>query len=399
MKIIYLKGHLDTATTASADAEIGKQLMDCDATTEVVLDCSDLDYISSSGLRVVLKYKKLFPKLRIANASSDVYNVFEMTGFSRIIQVEKALRKIDLTGCQLIGEGGNGAVYRISDEEIVKVSKLAVGDKELQRENNIAKEAFVLGVPTAINFDTVDCGDGRKGVVMEALDSHSLGTYLMQYPERIDDMAHKYVELFRQTNAICSNSPLFRDIKEHLRSHLSLPSRFVSDENAAQLEELLDAIPNSNHLVHFDGHTGNILLCGEENNRNLILVDMGDFGKGHPVLEIVGWGFIMLEPDYADGITTMPQNTGMSRPMAASFMRKALAIRYGINDPAEQDYMLRQAALIGRVKSAIVGQRWHALVPPSFRQYIEQFTQETIELVPEIKNAIQYFIDYESNSH
>lgn len=394
-KVITLSGRLDTANAAVTDAEIGKQLEGCEPITEVVLDCKDLAYISSTGLRVVLKYKKIFPALRLTNVQPDVYQVFELTGFSRIMAVERALRRVDLTGCKLMGEGGNGAVYRISDDEIVKVSKHAGGDNDLQRENTIAKEAFILGLPTAINFDMVDCGEGRRGVVMEALDSHSLGQYLMQHPDEMDDMVEKYVELFRITNAIETDSSLFRDIKAFLRHCLNLPSRFITDEEAALYGEMLDCIPDSNHMVHFDGHTGNVLLCGEESNRNLMLVDMGDLGLGHPVLEIAGWGFMMLEPDYADGITTMSKNTGMSRPMAREFMRRAVAARYHITDPAEQEFALKQAALVGRIKSAIVAQRWHAIVPAPFRDFMERMNEETISLLPEMKQAIAYFVEKE----
>lgn len=394
-KVITLSGRLDTANASAMDAEIGKQLEGCEPATEVVLDCRDLEYISSTGLRVVLKYKKLFPALHLTNVQPDVYSVFELTGFSRIMTVERALRHVDLTGCQLMGEGGNGAVYRISDDEIVKVSKHAGGDGGLQRENIIAKEAFILGLPTAINFDMVDCGEGRKGVVMEALDSHSLGQYLMQHPDEMDDMVEKYVELFRITNAIETDSPLFRDTKAFLRECLNLPARFITDEQAALYGEMLDCIPDSNRMVHFDGHTGNVLLCGEESNRNLMLVDMGDLGLGHPVLEMAGWGFMMLEPDYADGITTMPKNTGMSRSMAREFMRRAVAARYHITDPAEQEFALRQVALVGRIKSAVVAQRWHAIVPPPFAQFMERVNEETISLLPEIKQAIAYFVEKE----
>lgn len=394
-KVITLSGRLDTANAAATEVEIGKQLEGCEPITEVVLDCKDLAYISSTGLRVVLKYKKIFPALRLTNVQPDVYQVFELTGFSRIMAVERALRRVDLTGCKLMGEGGNGAVYRISDDEIVKVSKHAGGDNDLQRENTIAKEAFILGLPTAINFDMVDCGEGRRGVVMEALDSHSLGQYLMQHPDEMDDMVEKYVELFRITNAIETDSSLFRDIKAFLRHCLNLPSRFITDEEATLYGEMLDCIPDSNHMVHFDGHTGNVLLCGEESNRNLMLVDMGDLGLGHPVLEIAGWGFMMLEPDYADGITTMSKNTGMSRPMAREFMRRAVAARYHITDPAEQEFALKQAALVGRIKSAIVAQRWHAIVPAPFRDFMERMNEETISLLPEIKQAIAYFVEKE----
>lgn len=395
-KTILLKGRLDTATALTVDTGIGRQLEGCDPTTEVVLDCTDLNYISSTGLRIVLKYKKLFPNLRVENVQQDVYQVFELTGFSRIISVSKALRRVDLSGCPLLGEGGNGAVYRISDDEIVKVCKHASGNDDMQRENAIAKEAFILGLPTAINYDLVDCGEGRRGVVMEALDSHSLGQFLMQHPEQMDAMAEKYAELFRQTNEITTDLPLFRNLKEYLLGHLTLPGRFITDQEAALYEDMLNTIPDANHLIHFDGHTGNVLLCGEENDRNLMLVDMGDVGVGHPVLEMAGWGFMMLEPDYADGITTMPKNTGMSRPQAKEFMRRALAARYHLTSAGQIEEALRMTALVGRIKSAVIAQRWYPIVPEPFRNYMQRVNRETVGLMPDIKNAIAYFVEKES---
>lgn len=395
--VITLSGRLDTANASAIDAEIAQQLKDSDRTTEVVLDCTNLEYISSTGLRIVLKYKKLFPALRVENVQQEVYQVFELTGFSRIISVSKALRRVNLSGCPLLGEGGNGAVYRISDDEIVKVSKHMSGNEGLQRENAIAKEAFILGLPTAINFDMVDCGEGRRGVVMEALDSHSLGQYLMQHPEKMDVMAEKYADLFRQTNDIITDLPLFRSVKEWLRGHLYLPNRFITAEEAALYEDMLNIIPDANNLIHFDGHTGNVLLCGEENDRNLMLVDMGDVGVGHPLLEMSGWGFMMLEPDYADGMTSMPKNIGMSRSAAKEFMRRALAVRYHLTTTAEIDEALRMTALVGRIKSAIVAQRWHALMPNPIAQYLERLHAETITLLPEIKRAIAYFVEKEKH--
>ena len=88
----------------------------------LVGDASELEYVASSGLRIILKMVKTEKNFKLVNVSPEVYNVFEMTGFSKIINITKALRKIDLDKCEKIGAGGNGAVYRISEDEIVKVN-------------------------------------------------------------------------------------------------------------------------------------------------------------------------------------------------------------------------------------------------------------------------------------
>lgn len=44
-----------------------------------------------------------------------------MTGFTEMLPVEKAFREISVDGCEVIGQGANGAVYRINPEIIIKV--------------------------------------------------------------------------------------------------------------------------------------------------------------------------------------------------------------------------------------------------------------------------------------
>lgn len=391
---IKLTGRLDTATAQSVDATIAEEIAKlAEKPTKLVFDCSELDYISSTGLRVVLKYKKLYPQMEVVNASNDIYSVFEMTGFTRIIDVKKALRKVYLEDCQLLGEGGNGAAYRINDEEIVKVSKNPKGDEALVRESEQVREAFLLGMPTVISFDTVDCGEGRKGIVMEALDSQTLGAFISEDPSRMENVIPKYVELFRQTNAIETDSPLFRNIKEWLRSHLTMPGRIINDEEAALLSSLLDEVPDANNLVHFDGHVGNVLMYGPKDNRNLMLIDLGDTGTGHPILEIAGVAFMMLEPEYAAGCTESERITGMPREQQKEFCRRMLAEKYNVTDEAELDELVRQASLIGRLKSAYVAQRWAPILGEGeFHDFMVQLVRETISLVPEIKEAIHQFI-------
>ena len=46
--------------------------------------------------------------------------------------------------------------------------------------------SFLLGVPTAITFDMVDCGEGHRGVVYETLHSITLGEMLQMHPEEMD---------------------------------------------------------------------------------------------------------------------------------------------------------------------------------------------------------------------
>lgn len=74
-------GRLDTVTAPQLEEEISKT--DADVTT-LVLDFTQLEYISSAGLRILLKTQKTMAKkgkMIIKNANESIREVFELTGF------------------------------------------------------------------------------------------------------------------------------------------------------------------------------------------------------------------------------------------------------------------------------------------------------------------------------
>lgn len=87
--LLELKGRFDSKQAEEADQQIEALLEEYPA-GQVVLDAAGLEYISSAGLRIVLKYARQIKTLRIVNASEEVYSIFDITGFTDIISVEKA---------------------------------------------------------------------------------------------------------------------------------------------------------------------------------------------------------------------------------------------------------------------------------------------------------------------
>ena len=85
---IALEGRLDTMTAPELEAELKKSL---DGTESLILDFSKLDYISSAGLRVLLSaHKAMVSKggMKITNVNEMVREVFDVTGFSDILNIE-----------------------------------------------------------------------------------------------------------------------------------------------------------------------------------------------------------------------------------------------------------------------------------------------------------------------
>lgn len=84
---IALAGRLDTTTAPALEAELNASLADV---TELTFDFAQLEYISSAGLRVLLAAQKVMNKqgkMTVRNVSSDIKEVFEITGFSDILTI------------------------------------------------------------------------------------------------------------------------------------------------------------------------------------------------------------------------------------------------------------------------------------------------------------------------
>ena len=86
--IIELSGRLDTVTSPELEAELKQSI---NGITKLVFDFAELDYISSAGLRILLSAQKVMNKqgeMSIRNANSEIMDVFEVTGFIDILDIE-----------------------------------------------------------------------------------------------------------------------------------------------------------------------------------------------------------------------------------------------------------------------------------------------------------------------
>ena len=85
---IKLEGRLDTTTAPQLDKTINE---DIGETKNLVLDLEGVAYISSAGLRVLLSAQKKMQKIgsmKLKNVCSEVMDIFEMTGFADILDIE-----------------------------------------------------------------------------------------------------------------------------------------------------------------------------------------------------------------------------------------------------------------------------------------------------------------------
>ncbi len=248
----------------------------------VVLDAAGADYISSAGLRVILKLKKAVADSKLVNVSQVVYDTLSVTGFTEIIDVERAIREISVEGCEKIGEGIAGVIYRLDRDTIVKLYKQMTLDR-IRREIEIAKQAFIKGVPTAISYDIVRCGE-RCGVVFELINSSALAAAIMAAPERFDEYLDKYVALLKTVHSTTFSDVTSVWVNDVFKKDLELIRDRLTDQEWQGVMDFIDLIPRRDTMVHNDIHARNIMLQGDE----LLLIDMDDVMYGHPIFDLGG---------------------------------------------------------------------------------------------------------------
>lgn len=305
--IITLCGRLDTSSAMQTQAEINQFLSAQSPILSVTVNAAELEYVSSSGLRILLSLTKQYKNFKLVEVNADVYDVLNMTGFVKIMCVERALRQMSIEGCEILGVGGVGTVYRYNDDTIIKVFRDGTTIHEVRNEITMSKEAFVMGMPTAISFDIVKVG-AQYGLVYELLHADTLSSLITHHPERIHEYARMYANLFRQLHAILVPADsCVTDALEHERKQVLHIRRYFSQENIDLLLQILDAVPAGNRLLHLDLQAKNAMVQGDE----LMLIDMGEVGYGHPVLDLAHAysSLILFVGDY-EAVIGMPRKLG-----------------------------------------------------------------------------------------
>ncbi|MBO7407904.1 MAG: anti-sigma factor antagonist [Clostridia bacterium] len=326
LNVIKLAGRIDSNNSAQIEQEIRTQLSAAGDPAGAVIDASDLEYISSAGLRVILRIRKTVPDLKIINVSPEVYEILDMTGFTEMMKVEKAYRVVSVEGCEVIGEGYNGKVYRIDKDNVVKTYKNANALAGIMHEREVARLALVLGVPTAISYDIVRVGDSY-GSVFELLNATSFSKILAREPERYDFCVREYVNMLKKVHSIVVPEGKLPPIKEHELKSARRIREQLPEILADKLIKMIEEIPESDHMVHGDYHTKNIVVADGE----VLLIDMDTLSVGHPIFEFVHMynayvGFSEYDPDI------VLRFQGFSADIARRFWHDSLAAYLGTDD-------------------------------------------------------------------
>ena len=86
---VIISGNIDTVTAPELDSQLQENLP---GIKDLILDFAAVDYISSAGLRVILmanqQMEDVDGNMTVKNVNEDVRDVFEMTGFDSLLNLE-----------------------------------------------------------------------------------------------------------------------------------------------------------------------------------------------------------------------------------------------------------------------------------------------------------------------
>lgn len=98
--IITMKGRIDASNVSEFERSLFETI-DANPGCTPVMEAGELEYISSAGLRVLMKLRKKAGKpIDVQNVSPAVYEILETTGFTELLNVRKRLREISVEGCE-----------------------------------------------------------------------------------------------------------------------------------------------------------------------------------------------------------------------------------------------------------------------------------------------------------
>ena len=337
---IAIEGRIDASNAPQAEEKIFAIKND-NPGKHTVIDAESLEYISSAGLRVILRLRKEEPKLAIINVAPDVYEVFDMTGFTDMVTVEKAYQRMSVEGCEFIAKGANGAVYRYDDETILKTYFAKDALPEIKQERENARRAFVLGINTAIPYGIVRVGDGY-GTVTELLNATSVTKLIRKSPDDLSEAVQYYVDMLKSIHATEVEDGEVPDMKEIALDWANFVSAHIPEDQGKKLCSLIEAVPKQNTLLHGDYHTNNVMV----QNGEPLLIDMDTLCMGHPVFELGSMFNAFLGYSELDHQVTM-DFYGYTHETAEKFWNMALKLYLGTEDEIVCQSVAEKAMIVG----------------------------------------------------
>jgi uncharacterized protein (TIGR02172 family) len=338
--VVSLEGRIDSTNSDQFEKDLFA--ITAASQKDISFDAEKLEYISSAGLRVLLKLQKTKSRpISVFNVSRDVYDIFETTGFTQLFDIKKQYREISVDGCEIIGKGYYGTVYRLDEDTVVKKYESPEAISIIENEKRLARLAFVAGIPTAISFDIVKIGNSY-GSVFELLKAKTFHDLIKEKPNEIDSIISDYTELIKKVHSISMEPGTLPSCKEMFLNKLENIRSIISEKLYEGMKNFYTELPEDNHVVHGDIQMKNVMLSGDEP----MLIDMDTLSQGLPLFDFGGLYLAYIAFTEDDPNNSM-EFFGIDTELCNSIFNKVFDKYYKDIDESERKEILTKIRVIG----------------------------------------------------
>ncbi len=352
---------------------------------QLVFDFEKLDYISSAGLRILLNMaKKEKTKIQIFNIPLEIYDILEDTGFVRLFEAHKAMKKYSLSDFEMIGRGANGEVYRVDSENVIKVFQKSAPIEEIDRERKLAQETLLAGIPTAISYSVV-MADDRYGIMFEMINADTLSNMLKNNPDRYDELTDKYVALYKRMHETEVDKECFPSIKDLYEDAISECASWYTEDETEKLISLVRSVPDRSTMIHGDYHPNNVMIQDDE----IVLIDMGDVSYGHPIFDFLATAatqvnLVKLSPEYAETHTKMPAE------LITRTWNRLIAGYFPEFDSEKRQKIEEQIAMFSKLKVALAPHFGRGADPAIIKASIDDAKANFLPVIDELIGKVDW---------
>lgn len=368
--IYYLKGEIDSFNAKEFEDELLKFHED---NGELILDASQLEYMSSSGIRALIKLSRLQDEVRIDNVNDAVFSIFYSAGLTEIFTINREMLDLKDDGWEVAGVGASGTVYKIDDDTAIKVYKEGINFDYVNRERELARQAFISGVPTIIPNRNAKV-NGQYATIFELVNSSSLGEMLTNNPDRFDELMDSYVDMIKSLHKLEDNKDYFPNLQDLWLKYEYMIREGLSKDDADLVVDLYKNSLRSKNLLHGDIHPGNVMISDGE----MVLVDMASMSTGPDIFDVSSIYRLAMYGENVGLKDAAVETMGIEYEMFVPFWEAFAKRYYGVDDRDTIDKINKQLTAVAALDITF---SINTIPPESARNYYKKVGSKVVDKI------------------
>lgn len=283
---VWLPERIDSSNADEVEAKL-YEISELNPGKSLSLNAENMEYISSAGLRLLLKFQKAGLLENLGNVSQNVYSILDNTGFIGIINVNRLAASYEYDHNALIGCDSFGKLYKADKENVIRVYDSHVDPSDIEMGFECAKVMMNSPVSCAIPFDMVTTSNG-KGCLYSVEDFMSVSTLITKQSDADEFRVKAINKIVKQLNLVHGVTELSDCVP---RETDRLPELIYKNLNAFSEEEkekichIVRKISRGNKVILENVNERTILISYKEP----VLVDFSLLRFGNPLFEIAGF--------------------------------------------------------------------------------------------------------------